>query len=73
VTFFVFLFYITYHVISKVRDNEKNKKMNNLAIFLSFLGLVGYSIRLTDNATYLLITDKYYSWYDNHATKYWWI
>ena len=29
-TLLVFMFYVTYHVISKVRGNEKNKKLNNL-------------------------------------------
>jgi len=29
VSFLVFLFFVTYHVISKIRGNEKNTKMNN--------------------------------------------
>jgi len=39
----IFLFYFVYHVISKVRGNEKNQKMNNFGLFLSVFGLVYYS------------------------------
>jgi len=42
--FFVFLFFFTYHVISKIRGNERNTKMNNQAIFLCSLGLVENAI-----------------------------
>ena len=69
----VFLFFVTYHVFSKIRGNEKNIKMNNQAILLSVLGLFSYSVIFVDWATYLFFDDKYFNWYDNHDTKSSWI
>jgi len=40
----IFLMYLIYHVISKLRGNEKNIKLNNYGIGLSLLGLVTYSL-----------------------------
>ena len=50
----IFLMYLIYHVISKIRGNEKNVQLNNYGIFLSLLGLVNYSIYFTDEGTYNL-------------------
>jgi len=38
-----FLTYVIYHVISKLRGNEKNVQMNNFGIGLALLGLLVYS------------------------------
>ena len=46
--FLIFLMYVIYHVISKVRGNEKNVQLNNFGIGLSLLGLVVYSILFID-------------------------
>ena len=39
IAFQIFLAYVIYHVISKMRGNEKNVKMNNFGIALSMLGI----------------------------------
>jgi len=39
----MFLVYVTYHVISKLRGNEKNVEMNNFGIFLAMLQLLAFS------------------------------
>ena len=39
-----FLTYVTYHVISKIRGNEKNPMMNNFGIFMALLPLAYYSV-----------------------------
>ena len=63
--------YAIYHVISKVRGNEKNVQLNNFGIGLSLLILVNYSILFTDWIMYTLAEDKHRSWYSKHETRYW--
>ena len=69
----IFLTYVIYHVISKIRGNEKNPMMNNFGIFMALLPLAYYSVNFTDTGTYTVIQSKYFSWYRNHETRYWWI
>jgi len=40
----IFLTYVTYHLISKLRGNEKNLQQNNFGIALAVLGLLNYSM-----------------------------
>ena len=69
----IFLMYLIYHVISKIRGNEKNVQLNNFGIGLSLLGLVTFSIVFTDKIIYRLANDKLLSWYYKHETLYSWI
>ena len=65
--------YLIYHVISKIRGNEKNVQLNNFGIGLSLLGIVSYSILFIDFGTRTLAHDKKMSWRAKHLTLYWWI
>jgi len=67
----IFLTYLTYHLISKVRGNEKNVQQNNFGIALAVLGLWNYSVTFTDNVAYSEIEDKYWKWYENHDLYPW--
>ena len=70
----IFLTYVTYHLISKLRGNEKNAQQNNFGIALAVLGLLSYSVWFTDTTTYSVINDKYWKWSrQNHDTLYLWI
>jgi len=40
----VFVTYVLYHVISKLRGNEKNVHMNNYGVSLAVLGVAYYSV-----------------------------
>ena len=60
--FMIFLTYLNYHVISKLRGNEKNVKLNNYGIGLSLLGLVCYSVSFINTGTYTVAQDKHMSW-----------
>jgi len=44
----IFLMYLIYHVISKIRGNEKNVQLNNFGIGLSLVMLVYFSIWFID-------------------------
>jgi len=66
----IFLANVTYHVISKIRGNEKNVQMNNLCIALALLPLFYYAVYFSDDGTYTLISDKKPTWYNNHKTLY---
>jgi len=70
--FLIFLMYFIYHLISKIRGNEKNVQLNNYGIGLSLLGLVKYSILFIDFSTYTIVHDKHNSWYYKHLTLYYW-
>ena len=54
----IFVTYEIYHLISKLRGNEKNVRMNNFGIALAVLGVVYYSVWFTELATYMLANDK---------------
>ena len=54
----IFLMYVTYHLISKLRGNEKNVSLNTFGIALAVLGFVNVSIMFTEFATYFFIFDK---------------
>jgi len=69
----IFLMYLIYHVISKIRGNEKNVQLNNFGIGLSLLILVNYSILFTSWGTGTLAPDKHLSWRDKHETQHSWI
>ena len=62
-----------YHVISKLRGNEKNWSTNNFGIYLAALGLVYYSVEFTDLATYTFALVEYGNWFENHVTPFWYI
>jgi len=53
----IFMTYVTYHVISKIRGNEKNALMNNFGIALALLPLVNYSVSFTNWATFTVVHD----------------
>ena len=40
--------YEVYHLISKLRGNEKNVRMNNFGIALVVLGVVYFAVNFTD-------------------------
>ena len=67
ISFAVFVFFFTYHVISKLRGNEKNTKMNNQAIFLSFIGLFNYAVY---TMVRFKLGTKYIGSYSNRRTRY---
>jgi len=54
----IFLIYLTYHLISKLRGNERNVSMNTFGMMLAMLGFVDWSVSFTDYAAYFLITAK---------------
>ena len=66
----IFLTYVTYHLISKFRGNEKNIQQNDFGIALAVLGLLYYSVYFTDTTTYSVIDGKSAKWYENHDTLY---
>ena len=43
----VFVMYVLYHLISKLRGNEKNAHMNNYGVYLAVQGVAFYSVRLS--------------------------
>jgi len=58
VVFLSFLTYVVYHVISKLRGNEKNQKMNTYGIGLAVLGIVFSSVYFADSSTAFYIYSK---------------
>ena len=73
VAFLIFLMYVTYHLISKLRGNERNVSMNTFGIALAVLGFFHVSVGFTSAVTYHFITDKWTKWFENHQTLYNWI
>ena len=71
--FLIFLMYLIYHLISKLRGNEKNVQLNNFGIGLALLMLVNYSISFIDVGSNTLAHDKNISWYHKHETLFLWI
>jgi len=55
----IFLTYVTYHLISKLRGNEKNAQQNNFGIALAMLGLLSYSMYFINELTFSRIYDKW--------------
>jgi len=68
VALLIFVTYEIYHLISKLRGNEKNVRMNNFGIALTVLGGVYCSVRFTDFAMIMLYYDKRRKWADNHES-----
>jgi len=54
----IFLTFVIYHLISKMRGNEKNVKMNNFGIALSLLGLWCSVVEFIDFAEISVNSDK---------------
>jgi len=69
----VFLAYLVYHIISKLRGNEKNVQMNNFGIALAVLGLVNYSIIFMDTLHWAFYEGKHDSWVSKHEVGFYWI
>ena len=69
----IFLFSVTYHVISKLRGNEKNPQMNTYGILLGMLGLVAMAITFSDIGTFFFIYEMYSIWGSNQYTPRQWI
>ena len=46
--------YVIYHLISKLRGNEKNSRMNNFGVSLALLVFVTNSVWFTDDIMYTL-------------------
>jgi len=66
----IFLMYLIYHMISKIRGNEKNVQLNNYGIGLSLLGLISYSIVFIDYCTDTLAHETRVRWIRKHQTLY---
>jgi len=69
----IFLMYVTYHLISKFRGNERNVSMNTFGIALAIPGFVSCLVPFIDYATDFFIPDKWTKWYDSHLTLYDWL
>ena len=67
------LTYVTYHVISKLRGNEKNVKMNNFGIALAVLGLFSYSVSFIHYEVRDYSPRKWNHWSRNHETIFYWL
>ena len=67
---FILLTYVVYHVISKVRGNEKNGPMNNYGQLLAVLGFAFYSVYFIDFYVYRFANDEWDAFYDRHETLY---
>jgi len=66
----IFLAYVTYHLISKLRGNEKNAQQNNFGIVLAVLGLYCYLHGFSDNMAYSVIYDSWEKWRRNNYGLY---
>jgi len=62
----IFLFSLTYHLISKLRGNEKNPQMNTYGIGLTVLGLVNMAISFTTVTTYFYLNEEFLKWSHDH-------
>jgi len=51
----VSLFYVVYHLISKLRGNEKNRQLNNFGLMIACFAFISYSIEFVDYGSNLLI------------------
>jgi len=69
----IFLAYVIYHVISKLRGNEKNIKMNNFGIALAALGLLFAAVNFIDEGTQSINYEKWLNLRNNYITLYNWI
>ena len=67
------LMYVIYHLISKIRGNEKNVELNNYGIRLALVGLVGYSLVFSEQVLHLKANAKWLSWYSKHEKLQLWI
>jgi len=68
-TLLVFVMYVLYHLISKLRGNEKNVHMNNLGVALALLGVAMYSVWFSFEVVRTLNNN----WYVHHETLFNWI
>jgi len=57
VALLIFVTYVLYHVISKLRGNEKNVHMNDYGIALAVLGVAAYSVWFSSDAAKTLDND----------------
>jgi len=73
IAFLIFLAYVVYHLISKMRGNEKNVKMNNFGIALGVLGLWCSTVYFISAGTLSVMYEKHYNWRLHYETLYWWI
>ena len=64
------LTYVTYHIISKLRGNEKNVQMNNFGIALAVLVLFSYSVYFSDYQIRHYSPRKWNHWFRNHETRF---
>jgi len=67
------LMYVIYHLISKLRGNEKNVSMNTFGIAMAMLALNNLAVTFTVDSTYLFINDKWDKWTYSHSTLANWI
>ena len=68
-----FVTYEIYHLISKLRGNEKNVHMNNYGAALVVLGGLYYLVWFIDTVSIVVADDKSTKWVDHHRTFYNWI
>ena len=61
---------MTYHVISKLRGNEKNRHMNNFGVALAVLGFVYYSVFFNSKARRMFLSPTTNKWMV-HQWLYW--
>jgi len=53
----IFMTYVLYHVISKLRGNEKNAHMNQYGVALAVLVIASYSVWFSDDVARTLDND----------------
>ena len=57
VALLIFVTYVLYHVISKLRGNEKNAHMNQYGVALAVLVIASYSVWFSDDVARTLDND----------------
>jgi len=64
---------VVYHVISKVRGNEKNPMMNTYGITLALMMLFSYAGFFAFRASRLFIYARFVRWQSKHHILYEWV
>ena len=67
-----FLTYVIYHVISKLRGNEKNVQLNNFGIALAAQGLFTNLLQFISLMSFAVINEKAWKWRKDHNALYLW-
>jgi len=67
----IFLTYVIYHLISKMRGNEKNVNMNNYGLGVAVLGLWYTAVVFIDSGVYSGNPEKWHNWSNHRTLRYW--